>query len=66
MHYTIDKAAIKDEWGTLAHYCRKRNLNYCSLRTIASTKATSKAIEERLWADGYLRYHDQPLKQEAS
>lgn len=46
--------AIKNKFGTVKHYAKKRNLNYGSLRLMLSSREKVPYIEKVLTKDGFL------------
>lgn len=53
---------IRDEFGTIKHYAKKRNLNYGSLRLVLSGNESVPYIEKILKKDGFLKKYNKKTK----
>lgn len=55
---------IREDYGTLVHFCRKHNINISTLRVVLSGYGTSSPIANLLKKLGYIKSADE-LKRSA-
>ena len=42
----VDTKLIREEWGTVKHFCKKKNVNYNTFKVWNSGYGTSKRLEK--------------------
>lgn len=48
-------AKIKNDWGTMTHFCKKNDINYNTFKVVLYGHATSNPIIEKLKKHGYIK-----------
>ena len=57
-----DVKKIRDDWGTLKHYAKKRGINYYTLRNVIYGLGNSQKIKNTLKKDGYIEDGEMNVK----
>ncbi len=53
---------IREDYGTLTHFCRKNGINASTLKVVLSGYGSSKPLERKLKKMGYIKSEDELRK----
>ncbi len=53
---------IREDYGTLTHFCRKNGINITTLKVVLSGHGTSKPLAKKLKKMGYIKNIDELRK----
>ena len=60
--FTSLSQRIREDWGTVKHYCRKRGINPNTLKQVVYGYNASQQILDTLIADGYVKDREDLLR----